>query len=215
MNQLLRPSTFAAMAVIVAAGLVIGGWLAAVTVQRAQRTAPIARNVTPAGPSVPATVARATPPPPTVAPATPAATTAAPATPAPATAVPATPAPATAAVANAAHGAWRIDEANVLVGTIVWSGAGVSAGRNTIALELRKASVAGRAASRCERNTTLRASVAAGVAGQTVPYEEVNCLGTASTGEVHVASFSSDGSSFRGSFSQGGTNLGSFVAQRE
>ncbi len=113
----------------------------------------------------------------------------------------------------AVQGAWQIDEANVQVGTIVWSGSAVLSRANTIALDVHKVSVGGRSASRCERETELHAAFSVGVSAQTVPYQEVNCQGTSSAGEVRVSSYSSDGRSFRGSFWLDGVKLGDFEAR--
>lgn|GEM_PF-5016571 len=115
---------------------------------------------------------------------------------------------------NAVQGAWEIDEANVQVGTIVWSGSAVLSRGNTIALDVRKASVGGRSATKCERETELRAAFSVGVPVQTVPYTEVNCQGASSTGEVRVSAFATDGRSFRGSFWLDDVKLGDFDARR-
>jgi len=127
---------------------------------------------------------------------------------------PATTRTATAAVAPAA-GVWRIEEANVQVGTIVWSGSGAgSGGGNAIALDVHKESVAGHGISACERHTTLHVVLSAGAAAQTVPYREVNCSGATSTGEMRVSTFSADGRTFSGSFWSDGAKLGDFTAAR-
>src|SRR6202011_258856 len=74
---------------------------------------------------------------------------------------PAAPAPAhtagptpQAAVA-APPGSWQVDEANVRVGTIVWAGEAVMSSGNTMVLDTYKQSVAGRSATKCERQTRL------------------------------------------------------------
>lgn len=191
------------MALVVIVGLAIGGWLAVSTRNQSQPVRTVARSN--AAPVPVRTVAARKAP---VAAAATAAPTAVPA-------VPATVAPATTVTAEAAvQGAWQIDEANVQVGTIVWSGNAVLSRGNTIALDVRKVSVGGRAAAPCERETALHAAFSVGVPAQTVPYREVNCEGVSSTGEVRVSSFSSDGRSFRGSFWLDGAKLGDFEARR-
>jgi hypothetical protein len=219
MNLLSRPPGTAAMVLVVVVGLAIGGWLGVGA--RNQQVSRISRHDAAAAPA--RTLApRTKTPAPTATPAV--AATAAPtiaATAAPtvaATAAPtvaATAVPATAAVAagGAVQGGWEIDEANVQVGTIVWSGSAVRSRANTLALDVHKVSVAGRSVSACERETELRAAVVLGAAAQTVPYHEVNCNGVASTGEVRVSAFSADGRSFRGSFWLGGAKLGDFDAR--
>lgn len=162
-------------------------------------------------------------------PATPSATATLVTTPPPATAPPTlqtptrAPAPPTAAstitAASAAptalQGAWQIVESNVQDGLMVWSGAAVAKSAGTLALNVQKDSVAGRSASRCERETSLHATLSAGVAQQTVPYQETNCEGATSVGEVRVDRFSPDARSFHGSFWQGGTKLGDFTATKQ
>jgi cytoskeletal protein RodZ len=139
-----------------------------------------------------------------------------PATPMPATRTPPTPTPA-AATANAAAaagaGTWRIDEANVYVGTIVWSGTGTASSGGAIVLDVHKERVAGHAVSQCERRTTLRVALA-GASAQNAPYEEVNCSGATSNGEMRVTGFGADGRSFSGSFWTGGAKVGDFTALR-
>jgi hypothetical protein len=226
-------ATVAALVILV--GLLIGGMFAILTRtpnQQAQRVTVATANSAPrvphgtpsATPRTPAAAAVATPAAvtttaPTATP-EPAATPTPTATPTPkptATATPApsrtaTPTPATAPGAAPRAGSWRIEEANVQVGTIVWSGAGTaSGGRNAIVLDVHKESVAGHAVSLCERRTTLHAVLPAG-SPQTVPYREVNCSGAASTGEMRVTSVSGDGSAFSGSFWSNGSKLGDFTA---
>jgi hypothetical protein len=53
-----------------------------------------------------------------------------------------------------------------------------------------------------------------GASAQTVPYQEVNCQGVSSTGQVRVSAFSADGRSFRGSFWLDGVKLGDFDARK-
>ncbi len=223
------------MALVVIVGLAIGGWLAVASRNQVQAARTVARSdsvqaplqtITPPtrppavamstlAPRVASTVAPtvaktvAPTPAPTVAP-TPAPTIA----PTAAPRVAATVAAAPTVIADAAvQGAWQIDEANVQVGTIVWSGSAVLSRANTIALDVHKVSVGGRSASRCERETELHAAFSVGVSAQTVPYQEVNCQGTSSAGEVRVSSYSSDGRSFRGSFWLDGVKLGDFEAR--
>jgi hypothetical protein len=238
MNLFHRPPGIAALALAVILGLAIGGWLAVRSRNAVQPARTVARsNVAPAplrtaAPPTPApaaatkraptaaptVVATATP---TIAPtATPTPvptgtpTPAPTATPTAAPTVAATVAAATGTAHAAVQGAWQIDEANVQVGTIVWSGSAVLSQGNTIALAVRKVSVGGRSAGPCERATELRASFSVGVSAQTVPYQEVNCQGASSTGEVRVTDFSADGRAFRGSFWLGGVKLGDFDARR-
>ncbi len=226
------------MVLVVIVGLAIGGWLAVASRNRDQQSVTVARSssavvavrtLTPAARTPPlqtrtaaaaAPTAVATVPPAATPTAAPTVTATAPptVTPTAAPTVAATTAPAAgvaqaAGAARAAQGAWQIDEANVQVGTIVWSGRAVLSRSNTIALDVRKVSVGGRSVSRCERETELRAAFAMGVAAQTVPYQEVNCQGVSSTGEVRVSSFASDGRSFHGSFWLDGTKLGDFDAR--
>ena len=225
-------ATVAVLVILV--GILIGGMVAiftrpasqqaatstasSTTTRVAQQTAPARAPVKSAAPARTATpplaatpLATATPTP------APAVTPAPTATPAPtptATPLAATPAPVTAAVAagRARAGAWRIEEANVQVGTIVWAGAGAPAGNgDAIALDLHKERVAGHGVSPCERQTTLHAVVAVGAAAS-VPYREVNCSGVTSSGEMRVSGFSGDGRSFSGSFWSGGAKLGDFTA---
>ncbi len=134
----------------------------------------------------------------------------------PATPTPATPTPAlsTAKAAVAAGaGIWRIEEANVYVGTIVWSGAGTASSDGAIVLDVHKERVAGHAVSQCERRTTLHVALA-GASAQNAPYQEVNCSGATSNGEMRVTGFGADGRSFSGSFWTGGAKVGDFTALR-
>ena len=110
------------------------------------------------------------------------------------------------------QGAWQVSEANSQVGSIVWVG-GATVQGNSIALDLHKASVGGRSAMPCERQTNLQAVITASVA-QTVPYRETNCQGFASTGELRVDRFSDRRQAFQGSFWQNGVKLGNFEARK-
>lgn len=113
----------------------------------------------------------------------------------------------------AAGGRWRIDEANAQVGTIVWVGnAVVRDGEMTF--DLHKESVAGRAAVECERETNLHVVLNADRAPQTVPFQEANCDGRDSGGQMRVSSLPST-RSFRGSFWDGTTKLGDFEAHEQ
>lgn len=110
------------------------------------------------------------------------------------------------------QGAWLVSEANSRVGSIVWVG-GATVQGNSLALDLHKASVGGRSAMPCERQTNLRTVITASVA-QTVPYRETNCQGFASTGELRVDRFSDRRQAFQGSFWQNGVKLGNFKARK-
>jgi hypothetical protein len=123
--------------------------------------------------------------------------------------------PAKGAGYSALQGEWRIDEANLQDGMMVWSGDAVLSSGGTIVLDAHKNSIAGRSATQCERQTKLHAAFALGVAQQTVPFREMNCEGTTLSGEVRVASFSRDDRSFYGSFWQGGVKLGDFTASKQ
>ncbi|MBV9101963.1 MAG: hypothetical protein JO060_00140 [Candidatus Eremiobacteraeota bacterium] len=114
----------------------------------------------------------------------------------------------------ALEGSWRIDEANVQAGPMVWVASAALSGPGTIVLQAHKQSISGRTASPCERQTNLHAAVVVGAQPQTVPYDEVNCVGSAMSGEVHVDSFAPDGKSFSGSFWRDGTKLGDFEARK-
>jgi hypothetical protein len=211
--NLRSPLELTVAGLVILVGLLIGGMFALLTRGTTQQTAqsvavtsttsttrPVHRASRRAS-AAPATTA------PTVAP------TAAPTT-AP-TAAPAVPPTAVAPAVATAAGVWRIEEANVHVGTIVWSGSGAAAGAgNAIALDVHKESVAGHGVSACERRTTLHVVLSAGAAAQTVPYREVNCSGAASAGEMRVSTFSSDGRTFSGSFWSDGSKLGDFTAAR-
>ena len=217
--------TIAGLVVLV--GLLFGGMLALLTRPSTQQTQRVTiANVTKSAPPravhsrapavAPATTVATAPP---TIPATPTATATPLATSTPAATHAPAPTPratSTTAVAVAAPraGLWRIEEANVQVGTIVWTGRGAgSSGGNAIALDVHKESVAGHGVSLCERQTTLHAVVTAGASPQTVPYQEVNCSGAASNGEIRISSFSSDGRSFSGSFWSSGFKPGDFTAQ--
>jgi hypothetical protein len=191
-------ATVAALVILV--GILIGGMFAIFTRPATQQTAAstvssstrIAERTPPATPrtavsaKVVAPVRTATP--------VPVATAVPTATPAPtATPVAATPVPVTSGSAPSA-GTWRIQEANLQVGTIVWSGAGASADNgNAIVLDVHKESVAGHGVSACERQTTLHVVVAAGASASSIPYREVNCSGVTSSGEMRVGGFSATG----------------------
>lgn len=161
-----------------------------------------------------------TPEPPPPAPQTPmptrATATPIPATPTPATPTPAAPAPA-ASIAKAAvapvAGVWRIEEANVYDGTIVWSGAGTASSDGTLVLDIHKVRVGGHAVSQCERETRLYVALA-GTSPQNAPYREVNCSGVTSNGEMRVTGFGAGGRSFSGSFWLDGAKAGDFTALR-
>ena len=103
----------------------------------------------------------------------------------------------------------QIVETNTSVGTIVWTGTAVSNG-GTLRIDVRKAQVGGQAVGPCERATHLRATVSVGA--QNAPYEEVNCSGAASDGQMQIAWRSADGRAMRGSFWLGGAKLGDFSA---
>jgi cytoskeletal protein RodZ len=202
-----RPGTLAAVVCIVVVGFAIGAWLAIRTLGPAAQS----QRVTVASSTVAAQPVQ------TMAP-RPARTAAPTATPTPVSTAASTvapPASTTRTIPNPApQGSWQLDEANVQVGTIRWVGSAAVAGDKTIAFTLHKQSVGGRAAVPCEQQTVLHAAFAPNAAPQTVSYQEVNCNGVASSGEVHVTSFSGNGSSFSGSFSQDGVNLGTFTARK-
>ncbi|MBV9609821.1 MAG: serine/threonine protein kinase [Acidobacteria bacterium] len=112
-------------------------------------------------------------------------------------------------------GAWRIEEDNIQVGTIIWSGTAIRPpGNGDVEVNVRKERIAGRNASLCERETTLRAVIKQRPPPQSVPYREVNCFGAASNGEMRVTEISSDGRSFSGNFWLKGANVGDFIAVR-
>jgi len=131
---------------------------------------------------------------------------------------PASPRPASSASAivsgTAMEGFWEIDEANVQVGTISWVGEAVLSADNTIVFYMRKRSVAGRSAVPCERETRLRLEFLPHVVAQSVPFREVNCEGTTTTGDVSVTNFFRSSRTFSGSFWQGGAKLGNFIARK-
>jgi serine/threonine protein kinase len=123
--------------------------------------------------------------------------------------------PAPATVSGAAlQGSWEIAEDNVHVGTILWAGDAVVSPQETIVFEMRKRSVAGRLAVPCESHTLLRIEFSLRTVDQIVPYREVNCEGTASTGAVHVTNLLRSDRTFSGSFWQNGAKLGNFIARR-
>lgn len=111
-------------------------------------------------------------------------------------------------------GTWDVAESNRLVGTIVWSGRLTRVSRDAVELDVRKASVAGQIATPCERATMLHASFISGVTNQVVPFRETNCRGASSGGEIHIARFAPDASSFAGSVWQDGAKLGDFAATK-
>lgn len=111
-------------------------------------------------------------------------------------------------------GAWTIAEANDRVGTIVWAGNATATNGGTIVFDVRKASVAGRSATPCERQTFLHAEIAVGSGRQSVPYRETNCTGATSGGEIRVGDLGSDTGSFSGSMWQGDSKLGDFTASK-
>jgi len=223
-----RAGTIGAAVIILVVGFTIGGWLAVTTRGSDQRTQRVTtsskvvrgpgtvRSTVPtAHPTVLATAVTTTPVPVHVA-------TPAPTVPVKATSTPratvttaATVAPVAATAGGPVEGEWQLDQANVQVGTIVWSGSAMLAGGNTLILDARKRGVGGRAAVPCERQTSLHVSLSLGVAQQTVPYREVNCAGVTSTGEVRVTSFSGDNRTFSGTFWQSGTKLGEFEAHKQ
>jgi hypothetical protein len=125
-----------------------------------------------------------------------------------------TPAPAPHTAAAALPGAWRVQEANVLVGTIVWSGNVRVKEGDTAVLDVRKEKVAGASANRCERNTALRAEFTPGLSKQTVPYREVNCEGVTTSGELRIASMSPEENAFSGTVWREGAKLGTFNAYK-
>ena len=218
--NLRSPLELTVAALVVLVGLLIGGMFALFTRNANQQTGQsvaVTSTTTTVRPSHhlspttrPAVTTPAPTPPPTIAPSVP--PTALPTT--PPTAAPTTPPTAPPAVVAPAPGVWRIEEANVQVGTIVWSGSGAGSGGNAIALDVHKESVAGHGISACERRTTLHVVLSAGAAAQTVPYREVNCSGATSTGEMRVSTFSADGRTFSGSFWSDGAKLGDFTAAR-
>jgi hypothetical protein len=198
------PQGVALAALIVFVGLAIGGWLAVATRpnQQTQTAAvPMKRSLpNPSRANAPSAV------PTRIVAAARTATASAPAAP-----------PTTSAVAatggHALQGAWQITEGNVHVGTIVWAGTSVARG-DKIVLDVHKESVGGRSAVPCERQTNLHTAIVVGVAQQTVPFQEVNCQGDASNGEIRVTQFSPDGRAFSGTFWQDGAKLGSFDARQ-
>lgn len=80
--------------------------------------------------------------------------------------------------------------------------------------DLHKASIAGRPAVPCERDTNLHIVVPLDHAPQSVPYHEVNCEGGGSDGVVQLSALPSNGS-FTGTFWDGATKLGDFQAQQQ
>jgi serine/threonine protein kinase len=123
-------------------------------------------------------------------------------------------APPTVISAVALQGSWEIEEPTVRVGTILWAGEAVRSRGDTIVFDVQKQSVAGRSAVPCERETHLRMALSLRAAEQTVPYQEINCEGTMSTGEVRVTNFFRGSRTFSGSFWQDGAELGTFVARK-
>jgi hypothetical protein len=205
LNRFVRSTGLAAI-VTALAGLAIGFAIAAWQQGAARRPVSHANRVTVA-------VAKPAPSPVRTVVATAKATAAATPT---ATAVPtAAVTPAKGADYSALQGEWQIDEANLQDGMMVWSGDAVVSSGGTIVLNVHKDSVAGRSATQCERQTNLHAAFALGVAQQTVPFREMNCEGTTSSGEVRVGGFSRDDRSFYGNFWQGGVKLGDFTASKQ
>lgn len=195
--MLRSPREVVLVALVIVAGLAVGGMLG-LRARAGHRAAPLVA------------AARVTAAPHATAVATPAATprTAAPAaTRAPAAAV--TAAPAASAAPATVAGTWRIVETNTSAGTIVWAGT-ATATRDAVALDVRKTEVGGRAVGPCERATHLRATLGAGASS--APYEETNCSGTTSAGEMRIAWRSPDGRALRGAFWKNGSKLGDFTA---
>lgn len=215
----MKPRTRAVVATVsifvVLTGFAIGAWLAILARSPHNDGDPVtmANSASPPNPvptvvqtpTLRATAAPVATPPPAAA-ATPTAAARPTATPAP----PTEPPTARAAV----QGAWRIDEANVHVGTIVWSGDAAVSSDRSLVLDVHKQRVGGRAAVPCERQTVLHAVFSLGVAEQTVPYREVNCAGVVSSGVARVSRFSADGRSFGGTFWEDGLELGTFDARK-
>ena len=115
------------------------------------------------------------------------------------------------AASHAVAQTWRIDEANVEVGTIVWVGSAVLH-RDSIVFDVHKERIAGRPAGPCERETILHIQISSAQPSQTVPYQEINCRGESMSGVVRVYA---DGSgAFTGSFWTGNTKLGDFDARK-
>jgi hypothetical protein len=110
-------------------------------------------------------------------------------------------------------GTWRIDEANRLVGTMVWSADAVRVAGNRLIINAHKTAVGSRAATPCERATTLHTAIPLAGAPETVPYRETNCAGQTSTGEVRVRRLGNN--TIAGSFWRGGTKLGDFTGSKE
>ncbi len=113
------------------------------------------------------------------------------------------------------QGTWRINEANVVVGRIVWSGNATVSNSNTIVMDLHKKSVGGRPATQCEQETNLHFVIPISASAQSVSYREINCEGTSSTGEVHVGGVSATRGAFSGTFWQNGMDIGYFDAYKE
>ncbi|HEY4441672.1 MAG TPA: hypothetical protein VGN14_14530 [Candidatus Elarobacter sp.] len=179
---------------VIVIGLLIGGGLGLSTRQQTPRTVTVTKLVAARSVSKPLPRAATASPAPRIVAAAPIAT------PAPAT---------TAPVAAASTGGWQIDETNTSVGTIVWSGVVRSAG-GALTIDVRKAQVAGHAVGPCEQATHLRASLPAGA--QSAPFQETNCSGVTSAGEMRVSSRSADGRTLQGSFWEDGAKVGDFSA---
>ncbi|GAC1497536.1 MAG: hypothetical protein NVS1B2_19520 [Vulcanimicrobiaceae bacterium] len=109
-------------------------------------------------------------------------------------------------------GAWQIVEANVYTGAMVWRGQAVVSHGGNVVLDMHKERIAGRIASRCERNTNLHVTIPSDGSARTVPFTEVNCAGASSGGEVRVSNYSPG--TVHGSFWQHGTYLGDFSARK-
>ncbi len=115
---------------------------------------------------------------------------------------------------SAARGAWQIVEGNIYDGSMVWRGNAAVSNGGAMVLDVHKERIAGRAASRCERNTSLHVAIPSGDSAQMVPFTEVNCAGATSGGEIRVSSFSPGSRTMHGSFWQRGTYLGNFSARK-
>ena len=130
-----------------------------------------------------------------------------------------TPAPLPGAVAvparsSALQGTWQISEANVQVGPMLWAGGAALTHDGTLVINAHKVRIDGHAATPCERATSLQAAVPLGRTGQTVAFQETNCAGTTSTGEVRITAFAPDERSFSGTFYENGVRLGAFTAAK-
>ena len=105
-------------------------------------------------------------------------------------------------------------ESNVADGMMVWQG-NLTVGRGgAMTLDVHKTSIAGRAASACERQTNLHVVFPPGMSQSVAPFSEVNCAGTTSTGEVRLQRFSPSQSTIVGTFYEDGARLGPFEARK-